>query len=300
MTVDTSKITQAANDLGDGLAKGGAAAKTLGGEIVKTFNALDSNMSALEARVAALEAGSVTPPDPPPDGGGGTPPAHDYEDLSHYYKFPTGTVTFSDNNTTVKCSVARGDHSTWDSTCDFAGLSGPNFATGSDIHLDYYFKVDAGDPMTGRWIILGEIHNDDGALGRATSPPFSIHCDKDVLSIVCIAGGTSMSNDQWMWPWTDNKKLERGVEHHMQVDAKFTKTGYLRVTRDGETVVNYTGNLGYGAPTYWMPDIYRSNTNPTVSETTAVTYSKMQVWTGQASGKTAPSQRQPHKYQEPK
>jgi hypothetical protein len=274
MTTDTSKITTAANDLGDGLAKGGSAAKTLGQEIANAIKSLDSRVTALESNPAPV------PPNPNP--GPDPAPGHAYEDLTKYYKFPSGTVSFPDKNT-VHCSVTAGDHAEWDATCDFAGLSragaAPNFPAGSNIHLDYYFKIDAGDPMTGRWVITGEVHNDDGALGRSTSPPFAIHVDKDVLSIVAIAGGTSSSNDKWMWPWTDANKIERGRDYHMTVDVKFTKDGYLKVTRDGVMLVDYKGNIGYGAPTYWMPDIYRSNTNPTVRETTAVSYSKMQVWT---------------------
>jgi hypothetical protein len=273
MTTDTSKITTAANDLGDGLAKGGAAAKTLGQEIVNAIKSLDSRVTALESSPAPIPPDPGPGPDPAPD--------HPYEDLTKYYKFPSGTVTFPDANS-VHCLVAAGDHAVWDSNCDFAGLSRESvgkFPTGSNIHLDYHFKIDAGDPMTGNWVICGEIHNDDGTLGRATSPPMSIHFDKDHMSIVAIAGGTSSSNDKWMWPYTDANKIERGKDYHLRVDVKFTKDGYLKVTRDGAVLLDYKGNIGYGAPTYWMPDIYRSNTNPTTRETTAVGFSKMQVWT---------------------
>jgi hypothetical protein len=279
MTTDTSKITQAANDLSSGLTKGGTAAKTLGAEIANVFVAQDATLTALEARVAALEnVPPVEPPIEPPPVEEIPPADHPYEDFTTYYAFPTGTVIFPDNNT-VRCQVARGDHATWDASCDFAGLSGPNFAAGSNIHIDYHFKIEAGADMTGRWVICGEIHNDDGALGRATSPPFSIHFDKDHLSIVAIAGGTSGSNDQWMWPYNDPNKVQRDHDYHFRVDVCFTKTGYLKVTRDGEVLLDYHGNIGYGAPTYWMPDIYRSNTNPTTTETTAVVFTKMQVWT---------------------
>jgi hypothetical protein len=274
MTTDTSKITQAANDLSSGLAKGGTAAKALGVEIVNVFDAQDASIAALEVRITALENAPPTEPPIEPPVEEIPPPDHPYEDLTTYYKFPTGTVTFPDNNT-VRCQVDRGDHATWDASCDFAGLSGPTFATGSNVHLDYYFKVEAGADMTGNWVILGEVHNDDGALGRATSPPLSIHCDKDHLGVVAIAGGSSMSNDQWMWPYNDPNKIERDRDYHMHVDVKFTKDGYLKVTRDGEVLVDYRGNIGYGAPTYWMPDIYRSAS----SETTAVVFSRMQVWT---------------------
>ena len=214
-------------------------------------------------------------------GGGGTPPAHDYEDLTTYYEFPTGTVSFPEN-TSVRCKVTDGDHSLWDTACDFAGLSRESvglFPGGADIHLDYHFLIEAGDPFTGRWVICGEIHNNDGELGRATSPPFSIHFDGEKMGIVAIAGGTSSSNDKWMWPYTDTNKIERGRDYHMQVDVKFTKDGYLKVVRDGVTLVDYKGNIGYGSSTYWMADIYRSNTNPTTRETTAVKFWDMQVWT---------------------
>jgi hypothetical protein len=263
MTTDTSKITKAANDLGDGLAKGGGAAKTLGAEIANVFKALDQ-------RVTALEAGGSTPPGPEP-----IPPDHPYEDLTTYYKFSSGTVTFPEK-TIARCQVTNGDHAEWDSSCDFSGLSGPRFAPTANIHLDYYFKIEAGAPMTGGWVIVGEIHNDDVALGRSTSPPFSVHVDKDHLSIVAIAGGTSSSNDQWLWPYSDPNKIQRDRDYHMAVDVKFSKTGgYLRVARDGQSIVNYTGPLGYGAETYLMPDIYRA----AVGETTAVVFSRMQVWT---------------------
>ena len=267
MATDTSKITTAANELGDGLAKGGTAAKTLGTEIANALKSLDS-------RVATLEAGgsNPNPPDPNPD--------HPYEDFTKgYTKHSSGTVTFSDSNHTVKCSVTNGDHSDWDANCDFAGLSGQtHFPWGSTYHLDFYMRLEPGAAFTGRWVILGEIHNHDGELGRGTSPPFSIHCDKEIMQISCIWGDKASGNDHWFYPWKDSAKMARGRDYHMQIDIKFGKPGFLKIKRDGVVIVDYTGNLGYGASTYWMPDIYRSNTNPTTTETTAVVFSKMQLW----------------------
>ena len=47
MATDTSKITTAADDLSDKMGKGGAAAKTLGAEIVNAIKSLDDEIAAL-------------------------------------------------------------------------------------------------------------------------------------------------------------------------------------------------------------------------------------------------------------
>jgi hypothetical protein len=49
MTIDTGKITGAADDLSDKLTKGGSAAKTLGVEIASTLNSLDARIAKLES-----------------------------------------------------------------------------------------------------------------------------------------------------------------------------------------------------------------------------------------------------------
>lgn len=251
MATDTSKIT--------------AAATTLGNEIANAIKTLD-------AAIADSGGGTPVPPDPNPA------PDHPYEDFTTYYKHTSGTVNITDK-TKAQCIVKNGDHSPWDAKCDFAGMNGPKFATGKNVHLDYWFKIEPGTISTGNWVICGEIHNDDDALGRSTSPPFSLHFDKDYMQVVAIAGGSSSSNDQWLWPYKDSNKIQRGHDYHIQVDAKFTQDGYLKVRRDGATLVDYKGNLGYGTGTYWVVDIYRSNTNPTTTETLAVDFWNMQVWT---------------------
>lgn len=214
---------------------------------------------------------------PPGGGGGGSPPDHPYENfVNDYSKHKSGTVEFPDENT-VRCAIRNGDHATWDSSADFAGIERKaHFPIGANIHLDYYFKMEPGDKIVKpEWCLGGEIHNDDEAYSRSTSPPFSLHFENNKLVVSLIAGGNSKPEDNWIWPYTDTKDFPRGVDVHFQVDVKFANDGYCKVRRDGQTIVDYHGKLGYGPGTYWMADIYRD----ACDETTAVVFSRAQVWT---------------------
>jgi len=177
--------------------------------------------------------------------------------------------------------IHDGDTSPWHDT-DIVGLSGPSFASDATIHLDYGFMIEPGQQISdASWTLAGEIHNDDGALGRHTSPPFYVSLTGDHMGIAMVAGGSTASEDQNRTLWTDPQALERGHDYHMQVDAKFAQddTGFLHVVRDGQTIVDYHGPIGYGTGTYWMPDLYR---DPSDNSTQAVNYHNMEVWTGPA------------------
>ena len=127
---------------------------------------------------------------------------------------------------------------------------------------------------TASWFVAGEMHNDDTASGVPTSPPFAIQLAGDHLQVVAryAAPGVNPSNAAgqltMMTLWTDPNPIQTNQYNDISIKANVSNTsaGYLDVSVNGTQVVNYSGPLGYGSPTYWEDGLYR-NSGPTESAT---------------------------------
>jgi hypothetical protein len=86
-------------------------------------------------------------------------------------------------------------------------------------------------------------------------------------------GSSDLKHLTWTGP-----TIVPGQYYDINVQANFSNTGagYLKVSVNGQEVVNYKGPLGFGDPTYWEYGIYRSP----ASEAAAVDYRNMTLVTG--------------------
>jgi hypothetical protein len=291
MAVDTSKITGAADGLGSALKQGGDAAKTLGSEISNTFQALD-------ARIAALEAGSGG--GPPPDLGGGpsgglisrfnvsvggyngitTIDGLDYQ--ANAANKPYAIQKVDDH--TVRYEIRAGDRWAHDSAgVDRSELNGGAEGDGLysklvphdvDAKLAYRVMIELGGANTANWFLIGQLHNSDPNTGPWTSPPIAVELVGEKWSIVtrsCRPGGDPTnapgSDNVLKRPWTAPSNLVRGQWYVIELEWKLNQgnSGYLRVKFDGVQVVNYSGPLGYGMSGYWEIGLYREANSTTMA-----------------------------------
>ena len=162
---------------------------------------------------------------------------------------------------------------------------------GTPIGMDYQFMVEANSNgtfvNTSGWFVVGQMHNDDGASGVPTSPPFAVQMDGDHLQIVAryVQPGGNPSNSSsalhMVTLWTDPNPIQTGVYNDIRVRANFSNSGggYLQVSINGKQVVNYQGPLGFGQGTYWEYGIYRSR----AAETSAVRYRNLMLTIGSST-----------------
>ncbi|WP_249164189.1 heparin lyase I family protein [Bradyrhizobium jicamae] len=179
---------------------------------------------------------------------------------------------------------------------------------GTPIGIDYQFMVqpngsDGSFTNTASWFVAGEMHNDDLALGSTvhTSPPFAMQLDGNHLQLVAryaLPGGNPSNGSpdlHMLTLWTDPNPIVPGQYYDINIQANVSNTsaGYLDLSINGTKVVNYSGPLGYGAPTYWEEGLYR-NAGPTQTVTadfrnlTLVTGSMASGWTGVGGSSTTP------------
>ena len=276
MATDTSKITTAANDLGDGLTKGGGAAKTLGSEIANAIKSLDS-------RVAALEAGGGSNPNPPDPGPG---PSTDgkiegFKPASSA-NYTVGGVSVSNQNANKSWSVTKPDDYTlrfeqragdlWtegDSTNRSEISWGPHWNAGETYKAKFKITLHAGQ-FTTDWMTLDQVHD---TLGIAA--PYVIELQNEKFTILAryIKSGQSSHTTETVW---QGSTVQREKEYAFEVQFKFNPGGggFLKAWMDGQQIVNYSGQFGFNCSQYYYKNgIYRSKNNFT--GTVAVSYRNM-------------------------
>lgn len=202
------------------------------------------------------------------------------------------SLTNPDSNT-LRFEVHSGDRAWYDSSYpDRSEIEGDSrIAAGTPIAIDYQIKLEPNGPnntfvnTTSSYFILGQMHNDDSVSGVSTSPPFYVNMVGDKMEFDALytqPGGnpSNGSSDLQHLTW-EGPTIVPGQYYDINVQANFSNTsaGYLKVSVDGQQVVNYQGPLGFGDPTYWEYGIYRSP----ASESAAVDYRNMTLVTGSAA-----------------
>ncbi|UFW48475.1 MULTISPECIES: heparin lyase I family protein [Bradyrhizobium] len=212
------------------------------------------------------------------------------------YEVQTAGNSYSLSNpdsNTLRFEVHSGDRAWYDSSYpDRSEIEGDaRIAAGTPIAIDYQVKLEPNGPnntfvnTTSSYFILGQMHNDDSASGVSTSPPFYVNMVGDKMefdALYALPGGnpSNGSSDLKHLTW-DGPTIVPGQYYDINVQANFSNTsaGYLKVSVNGQEVVNYKGPLGFGDPTYWEYGIYRSP----ASESAAVDYRNMTLVTGSAA-----------------
>lgn len=192
------------------------------------------------------------------------------------------TYSFTSPSTGVlRFEVRSGD--TWaaidPTTKNRSEISGvTTYAIGTIINVDYYMTIEAGVANTAPWLVMGQFHHVDNL---NYSPPFEINFNGNERMGVSVNYINSSGAQAYKQLWTDSANIVRDHEYHMQIHAKFdadTNSGTLVVIRDGVTIVNYAGPMGFPGMTrvYWKQGIYRAASSTTL----AARYRALSVTTG--------------------
>lgn len=129
------------------------------------------------------------------------------------------------------------------------------YATGSDVSINYDFRVAPGTGNTAEWLLLGQMHADD----PLTAPIFALELIGEHLAVHIRNKQPDGRYEEW-FAYTDDQPIVRG--HYYTVEVRLhthdDDNGSVDVWIDGEHVVDYAGPLGYGYGSYWKHGIYRA------------------------------------------
>jgi hypothetical protein len=234
-------------------------------------------------------------------------PRSNFQIDSVNYQVQTAGQSYSLTNPdpqTLRFEVRPGDQAWYDSghAVDRAEIENyTRIPAGTPINMNYQFMVESNGPngsfvnTTDSFFILGQWHIVDPVDGPYTSPPFYVNFVGDKLQIIilyCMPGGNPANGSPDLHKlilWTNPNPIVPGHYYNITIQANFSNSssGSLKVSLDGQQVVNYQGALGFGEPTYWCYGIYRSP----ASETVAANFRDMTITTG--SGPPGVSSRRP-------
>ncbi len=180
----------------------------------------------------------------------------------------------------LQFEVKGGDRWTSDPTSknrsEISGLT--QYAPGTQINVSYGMEILPGAVNTASWLVAGQFHQVED---NGYSPPFEINFNEGDRMGIAINYLTSSGAQAYRQLWTDSQNIVRGETYKMSIQATFDRgggTGHLIVIRNGVTLVNYTGPMGFPgmSAVYWKEGVYRSAD----SQTLAIDYSNTSVTTG--------------------
>lgn len=185
----------------------------------------------------------------------------------------------------IRFELRDGDQHWWDAlngrTSERNEFTDRNTITnGTPLHIGYDFTLDPGAKNTAAWMVLGQLHQNDYAGAQPWSPPFAIALEGEKMAIdVRYSGPDGEPVAKRLF--TDVADIQRGHKYDIDVSAVFDPAGNGRlvVTRDGVTIADYSGPLGYTQQqgVYWAEGIYRDGK---ATETVVATYANLVVETG--------------------
>lgn len=195
----------------------------------------------------------------------------------------------SGDNSSLRFEVQAGDKWSGDGTSsversEIAGAT--TYAQGTNLHVAYNFAMEPGATNDASWMVVGQFHHTN--LTGSWSPPFEIGLVGDRMTIQVDEAGTAANSwSAYKTIYTDTQNIVRGHNYAIQIDADFDPTnGHLTVVRDGVTLVNYNGPLGWSdmGSVYWKEGIYRS----AAASTQAADYGNLSITTGTSTSPPPP------------
>jgi hypothetical protein len=160
---------------------------------------------------------------------------------------------------------------------------------GTPISLAYGLTIEPGAFNSASFCLVGQFHPAQGTAVSYLGPPFSIGLSGERMTVnvgYTNAAGVSVTRPIFI----DTANIVRGHDYGIKVQLRLDPYGggRLIVTRDGLTLVNYTGPLGWKGEggVYWKEGIYRA----TAPETLAVDFKGLSLGTGAptALGRSGP------------
>ncbi|HEY2661250.1 MAG TPA: heparin lyase I family protein [Caulobacteraceae bacterium] len=153
------------------------------------------------------------------------------------------------------------------------------FLPGKQINVTYGFDLLPGSVNSSSWCVIGQFHQlkSDG-----NSPPFEIDMVGQKMAVQ-VDYLNSSGAEMYKTLYVDSQNIVEGHKYAMNIQVTFNAngTGHLVLIRDGVTLVNYTGAMGFAAnpDVYWKEGIYRSASSSTMT----AQYSNLHITTGAAS-----------------
>ena len=151
---------------------------------------------------------------------------------------------------------------------------GRSVADGTPIDVAYSFTVAPGG---GSNAIIGQFHQHENTTGIA--PPLAIGLVDDRMSVtVGYVGSSGVQTTQPIF--TDTSPITRGSAYAMDIRVTFGTNGggHVVVSRDGRTIAQYDGPLGWSPSEslYWKEGIYAQ----TADQNLTVSYDDLSIATG--------------------
>lgn len=163
-----------------------------------------------------------------------------------------------------------------------------DIAEGNAINVSYKMTIDPGAANTASFTTLGQFHQSESGGGQGLAPPFAIGLQGENM-VITVAYRDATGKDVVETIFTDKAPVSRGSEYAFNIQATFDPDGsaHLVVVRNGVTIADYSGKLGWPGQTgvYWKEGIYRS----AAPETLAVTYSGLDIATKPVTIPPAPT-----------
>lgn len=179
------------------------------------------------------------------------------------------SITEVDANT-IRFEVRNGDQWSIDpSSKQRSEIADTNLIpNGTPIHVSYQFMVEPGLKNTANWLAIGQFHQRDYPGAPAISPPFAIGLHGEKM-YVRVDYSDASGSPAYKYLYMDATDIQRGHFYSMDIQIVFDPggRGKLVVVRDGVTIANYNGPIGYNTQdsVYWKEGIYRASTTETIA-----------------------------------
>ncbi|MFG1351444.1 Ig-like domain-containing protein, partial [Xanthobacter autotrophicus] len=152
---------------------------------------------------------------------------------------------------------------------------------GTPLEISYDFMIEPGEPNTAYFMVIGQLHQNTVEGAPFWSPPFAIEMIGEKMAVVIYTTGADGQPVRTVL-YEDTIDITRGEYYDIDIKAVFDPTGEngrLVVVRDGVTLVDYSGKLGYEGydSVYWAEGIYRADN---ATETVAAVYADLDITTG--------------------
>ena len=135
------------------------------------------------------------------------------------------------------------------------------------VTVSYDMKIKDGAKNKADWMALGQFHSDD----PTSSPPVAVEMIGERMAFNLRYSGKTSSK----YLYKDSEPIKRGEYYSIKIEANFenNSSGFLKIWRDGDLLVNYKGPVGYGDDVYWKMGIYRDE----FDERFAVKYTNISI-----------------------
>ncbi|USI72459.1 heparin lyase I family protein [Sphingomonas morindae] len=151
---------------------------------------------------------------------------------------------------------------------------------GTPIQINYSLMIEPGDKNTSAFLVLGQLHQDNDSVTAGGEPDFALGMTGEHMTVT-LNGTDANGKAVTKVLWTDPDAIVRGQYYNIQIQVVMDPSGNGRlvVTRDGVTLVDYTGYTGYATEkgVYWKEGIYRDYK---AQETIAANFKDLVVTSG--------------------